>query len=136
MLGARAGIVCRERLRVLLPILVGVLLTACASGGVVPRGEESELAGSLMVQNRSWKPVTVYIAKGGQLWRLGTVDASRGRSFSPDQLSFAADGRDAYLVARPPAGDPFRSEAFTFSLGRATTWTIENAGAMSRLAVR
>jgi hypothetical protein len=144
--GTRSVIVCRERLRVLLPILVGVLLTACVSGGVGSRAEGSELSAgeddggeisaALVVQNRSWKPVTVFVSKNGELRRLGNVDASRQRTFSLNQLPFAVDGRDHYLVARPLAGESFRSEAFAFSLERTTVWTIENKTAMSRLAVR
>lgn len=134
--GACSGIVHRKRRRVLLPILAGALLTACASGGTSSRIEGSEPSGTLMVQNRSWKPMTVFVSKNGEVRRLGDVEASSGRVFALDQIPFPVDGRDGYLLARPMAGAPVRSQAFAFSPGRTTVWTIENASTMTRLVVR
>jgi hypothetical protein len=141
--GTWSAIVCRERLRVLLPLFAGALLTACVSGGVGSRAEGSELSNdgselsdALVVQNRNWKPVTIFMSKNGELRRLGDVEASSGRIFSLAQLPFMADGRDHYLVARPLTGESVRSEAFAFPMGRTTIWTIEKTSAMSRLAVR
>jgi hypothetical protein len=128
--GFRAVIVCRERLRVLLPILVGALLTACVSGGIGSRAEGSELSGAEEDGSE------LFVSTNGELRRLGNIDPSRERTFSLAQLPFAVDGRDHYLVARPLAGESLRSEAFAFSLERTTVWTIENKTAMSRLAVR
>jgi hypothetical protein len=117
-------------------MFAGALLAACASGGASSRTEESRLSGTLLVDNRGWKPVTVYISRRGELRRLGNVDAVSGRSFGLDQLAFAVDGRDEYLVARPLAGEPMRSEPFTFAPGRTTVWTIESVAAKSRLETR
>jgi hypothetical protein len=135
---APSRIVSRARLRVLLSILAGAALSGCASGGIGVDldPQESEPSGALMVQNRSWKPMTVYVSKSGELRRLGDVEASSGRVFTLDQLPFTVDGRDGYLVARPLAGEPIRSEAFAFSQGRTTVWTIEKASTMTRLVVR
>jgi hypothetical protein len=132
---ARSGIVSRC-LRVLLPILIGTMLGACASGGGGAHTEESDRPSALMVQNRSWMPVTVYVSKSGVMRRIGAVEATSGRVFVLDELPFTPDGRDQYLVARPLSGDAVRSEAFAFSPGRTTIWTIEKAGSMSRVVVR
>jgi hypothetical protein len=134
----RSTIACRARLRVLMPILAGALLTACASGGggAGYRAGTPELSSNLVVKNNSWDPVTVYVATSGQPLRVGSVDATSTRSFSLDSFRSAMEGRDAYLVARPLAGRPFRSEGFAFWPGHTTIWTIENRSALSQLVVR
>jgi hypothetical protein len=134
--GARWIKVGWERRRALLPLLVGAVLIACASGGVGATTAGSERSGALVVQNNSWKPVTLFLSRNGEFRRLGEVEAAGARVFSVDQLPFAVEGRDVYLVGRPVAGETFRSEPFAFSLARTTVWTIENKTAMSRLAVR
>jgi hypothetical protein len=134
--GARLGIVCRERLRVLLPILVGVWLSACATVGGGPSSEASDDSGALVIENNSWSAVTVYLLASGQPWRLGSVESASARSFALDQHRYALSGRDVYLIARPLAGQPFHSDAFVIPMGRTTVWRIENATAMSTLLMR
>jgi hypothetical protein len=132
---ARSGVVGRERLRVMLPIITFALFTACASGGATYSDEEP-VRSNLVVENNSWGPVTVYISSSGQPWRLGAVDGSSKRTFSLDKFRSAVDAGAVYLVARPLAGNPFRSETFTFSLGGSATWTIEAAPEMSHVVLR
>jgi hypothetical protein len=136
MSGAWSRIVCRDRRRMLLPIFAWALLTACASSGAGYHDEALERPSTLTVENHSWAPVTVYIARDGVPWRLGDVEASSGRSFSLSSFGFTTDGRDVYLVARPLAGSSFRSEEFAFMQGRTTVWTIENASSLSTVVMR
>jgi hypothetical protein len=122
---------------VLLPIIACTLLAACASGGNGYHAEEArERPSGLVVENHMWAPVTVYILRSGQPSRLGNIDGLGQRSFSLDKLRFAVDGSDVYLVARPLAGQPFRSEPFTFFRGGTAIWTIENSSQLSHVVLR
>jgi hypothetical protein len=135
--GARSVIACRKRLRVLLPLLVGALLAACASGGGTGAGYRDDAttpSTTLLVENNSWGPVTVYISTGGKPWRLGAIDGFNRWSFSLDKLRSSIETGDVHLVAL--AGTAFRSEPFALPVGRTTVWTIENTIAMSHVAVR
>jgi hypothetical protein len=133
---ARSGIVCRERLRPLLSIVACVLFAACASGGAGSRAEVPELTRNVVIENHSWGPVTIYMSMGGPPMRLGDVDGMGRRTFSLNQFRAAMDAHDVYLVARPLAGQSFRSEAIPFFPGRTTVWTIENVSSLSQLVVR
>lgn len=112
-------------------------MTACASGGLGQRAREMEAGPtSVVIENNSWDRVTVYISRGDQLWRLGDVGALSKAEFPMQRLGFFADGRTTFLVARPLAGQQFRSEQFMFPQGGIATWTIENQSGLSHVSVR
>lgn len=113
-------------------------ITACASGGGIGMRAQQMDQGptSVVVENNSWDRVTVYISRGDQLWRLGDVGALSHASFPMQRLGFFADGRSTFLVARPLAGQQFRSEQFMFPSGGIATWTIENQSGLSHVSVR
>ena len=114
-----------------------VMLGACASSGAVGRAAAaSEGSAGLVVENNSWNRVTVYISRGGQLWRLGEVNALEKLRVSPNRIGFVADGRSTFLVAYPLAGDSFRSEPFSFPMGGMAVWTIENQSGLSHVSLR
>ncbi|HKO15602.1 MAG TPA: hypothetical protein VJU87_05145 [Gemmatimonadaceae bacterium] len=115
------------------------LLGACASSGSVGQRAAAAAAGGagdLVVENNSWDRVTVYLERGGQLWRVGDVGALDKTRFSMKQLGPLVDGRNTYLVAHPIAGSSFRSESFLFPMGSTAVWTIENQSGLSHVVVR
>jgi hypothetical protein len=129
--------VCRHV--VIASLLAGAsMMAACASAGVGARAQQWEEAAatSIVIENNSWDRVTVYISRGEQLWRLGDVGALSHAEFPMQRFGFLADGRTTYLVARPLAGQQFRSEQFIFPSGGVATWTIENQAALSHVSVR
>lgn len=112
-------------------------MSACASGGGVGlRAQQMDAGSAVVIDNNSWDRVTVYISRGDQLWRLGDVGALSHAQFPMQRLGFFADGRGTYLVARPLAGQQFRSEQFMFPTGGIATWTIENQSGLSHVSVR
>jgi hypothetical protein len=112
-------------------------MTACASsGGVGLRAQQMQAPTSVVIENNSWDRVTVYISRGDELWRLGDVGALSKTEFPMNRLGFFADGRSTFLVARPLAGQQFRSEQFMFPTGGIATWTIENQSGLSHVSVR
>jgi hypothetical protein len=112
-------------------------ISACASGGLGQRVQESNVASSaVVIENNSWDRVTVYITRGDQLWRLGDVGALARTEFPVTRLGFIADGRSTYLVAHPLAGQQFQSEQFMFPTGGVAVWTIENQSGLSHVSVR
>jgi hypothetical protein len=119
-------------------IVGAVTMTACASAGGV--GTRAAAYGSsptsVVIENNSWDRVTVYISRGDQLWRLGDVGALARTEFPIQRLGFLADGRSAFLVAHPLAGQSFRSEQFMFPTGGIAIWTIENQAGLSHVSVR
>ncbi|HYD53456.1 MAG TPA: hypothetical protein VEA99_12545 [Gemmatimonadaceae bacterium] len=67
---------------------LALLLAACAGGG---RARPPEPATYLQVRNQSWLDQTVYVVRGGQRTRLGTVTgSSTGRFRIPASLIFGA----------------------------------------------
>lgn len=123
---------------VLASLVVGAsTMTACASsGGVGFRAQQMQAPTSVIIENNSWDRVTVYISRGDELWRLGDVGALSKTEFPMNRLGFFADGRSTFLVARPLAGQQFRSEQFMFPTGGIATWTIENQSGLSHVSVR
>jgi hypothetical protein len=114
-----------------------MMLGACASSGAVGHAAAaSEGAAGLVVENNSWNRVTVYISRGGQLWRLGEVNALEKLQVPPTRIGFVTDGRSTFLVAYPLAGDAFRSEPFSFPMGGMAVWTIENQSGLSHVSLR
>lgn len=112
-------------------------ITGCASGGGVGfRAQQMQAPTSVVIENNSWDRVTVYISRGDELWRLGDVGALSKTEFPMNRLGFFADGRSTFLVARPLAGQQFRSEQFMFPTGGIATWTIENQSGLSHVSVR
>lgn len=111
---------------------------ACATGGGVGyRAAAADGASSaILIENNSWDPVTVYVSRSGQLWRLGDVPALGKIRFSAQRIGFVADGGTTYLVARPLAGRTYRSEPFMFPRGGVAVWTIENQTGLSHISVR
>lgn len=121
----------------LVMLLSGAGLTACASAGVGARAAAAGVAASsVVVENNSWDRVTVYISRGDQLWRLGDVGALGRTEFPIQRFGFLADGRSTFLVAHPLAGRSFRSEQFMFPTGGVAVWTIENQSGLSHVSLR
>jgi hypothetical protein len=130
------AIICRHL--VIASVMAGAsTMAACASsGGVGLRAQQMEAPTGVVIENNSWDRVTVYISRGDQLWRLGDVGALSHAQFPMQRLGFLADGRTTFLVARPLAGQQFRSEQFMFPSGGIATWTIENQSGLSHVSVR
>jgi hypothetical protein len=129
----------RSRVRRSARLVTGVLgaaaLAACAPvtrAGETPR----PAAGAVVVRNYKADYVTIYIARrGGMTWRLGELSGFGDRMFSLP-ASALADVDEVYLVARPLAGQPFRSESFVIPSGATAVWTIEGQTSLSHVAVR
>jgi len=124
--------------RAWLAITIGAwMLSGCTTNGrIAERAMSPTRAGAVVVENNSWDHVTIFIARNRSTWRIGDVSALSRGTFPLDQIGLVADGHDAVLVARPLAGEPFRSAEFSLSAGGTFTWTIENAAAISHLTVR
>jgi hypothetical protein len=118
-----------------------LLLGACASGGaradqsvVDDAVEQGEAPTHVVVNNRSWDQVTVYISQGTATWRLGEVSAMTQRTLPLKHVGKWLLGRTAQFVGRRLAGASLRSESFDVNPGMGVpTWTIENHGAFSYL---
>jgi hypothetical protein len=136
---APSRLVRRAPLGALLTIIAWTLFTGCASGGasyVDQAAQAPEPSTALFVENNSWSRVTVYLAISGQSTRIGDVESMSRRTFSLEKVSTAQNASDLYFIARPLAGQPFRSQSFMYSPGRKTVWTIENQSSLSQLVVR
>jgi hypothetical protein len=135
-----------DRRLVVLPVMMLALLGACASGGVGTRAEQgvaddgaeqSEAPTHIVVNNRSWDQVTVYVSQGTAEWRLGEVAPMTQRTLPLRHLGASLLGRSAQFVGRRLAGASLRSESFDVSPGMGVpTWTIENHGAFSFVLFR
>jgi hypothetical protein len=141
-----SGSVGRDRRFIVLPVMLVALLGACASSGIETHAEpgvaqdsaeESGAPTHVIVNNRSWDQVTVYITESGTAWRLGEVAAMTERTLPLRQVGASLLGRSAQLVARRVSGAPVRSESFDVSPRMGIpAWTIENHGAFSSLLIR
>jgi hypothetical protein len=131
----------RDRRLVVLRVVMLGLLGACASGGAGIRAERSvaddaaertDAPTHVVVNNRSWDQVTVYVSQGTAEWRLGEVAPMTQRTLPLKQVGASLLGRSAQFVGRRLAGASLHSESFDVSPGMGVpTWTIENHGAFS-----
>lgn len=114
-------------------LLAAAALSACASAA---RSENalSPVTTRLLVRNFSPEHVTLYLAGRGSKWRLGEI-AGSGDVTLPVPRWALADIGEVYLVARPLAGRPFRSESFFLPRGGTAIWTIESHPAMSHVVL-
>jgi hypothetical protein len=121
-------------LRMVASILAFASLAACATPGRSALAP-SPAAAQVVVHNYNWDRLTVYLTRRGSSWRLGAIDAFGEAKFVVPHAALAV-AEEVYLVARPIAGRPFRSEAFVFSVGGTADWTIQNQVALSSVMVR
>ena len=122
------------RFRSITCALAAAALGACAPAGR-PESGPSPVVSRVLVHNYGWDNVTLYLAQRGTLWRIGDVSGLSDVNL-PIPRRVLADLDEVYLVARPIAGRPFRSEPFMFPRGTTAIWTIENPPAMSHVALR
>jgi hypothetical protein len=114
------------------------LLGACASSQLEPDelGVEPSVT-TLRIENNSWDRITVYAVTGaGQRISLGPVDANDSKTFSSRVFRSLARGSGTYLIARPLAGNPFRSDTFTLPVSGQVVWTVHNQRSLSSLVIR
>jgi hypothetical protein len=125
--------------RVFIVALVGgmAMLPACASSDALSdRGSSQPGISGLIIRNNNWNDMTVYLVQGGARLRVGEVSGFSQEVFPAARLGMLTGGTGAFLVARPLAGRPFRSENLTFTPGRTLVWTIENQPSHSYLSLR
>jgi hypothetical protein len=123
-----------SHVRSLACVLAAAALAACAPAGHL-ESAPSPAANRILVHNQSWARVAVYLARRGDLWRLGELDGLSDGSFSVPRWA-SADLDEVYFVARPLAGTSFRSESFSFAGGATAVWTIASQSTMSYVALR
>jgi hypothetical protein len=129
-----------------LSLMVVMPLGACASAGTGSHMDRHVTEGSsawsgaptsVVVMNRSWDRVTVYVAQGTIEWRLGDVEPMSERTLALNNVGVSLLGRSANFVGRRLAGGTFRSEAFNvMANGGVPHWTIENYAAYSYVMMR
>jgi hypothetical protein len=100
------------------------------------RGAPTFEPAGLVIRNNNWNPMTIYLVQGGARLRVGQVEGFSQEVFPAARLGMLTGGTDTFLVARPLAGRPFRSDNLVFTPGRMLVWTIENQPAHSYLSVR
>ena len=136
-LGGRLRAAIHTRLSIVALAAAMATLGGCAtSGGMATRRASNVEPSGLIVQNNSWNQVTVYLLQGGARLRVGEVAGFSTQVFPGSRLGMMTGGTGTFLVARPLAGTPFRSENLMFTPGRMLVWTIENQPAHSYLSLR
>ena len=136
-LGGRLRAAINTRLSIVALAATMATLGACATlGGMAPRRASNSQPSGLIVQNNGWNQVTVYLIQGGARLRVGEVAGFSTQVFPGNRLGMMTGGSSTFLVARPLAGTPFRSENLVFTAGRTLVWTIENQPAHSYLSLR
>lgn len=141
----RSGRVSHARLA-MLPAILLMPLGACASGGVgspaEPRAAEvapsrSDAPTRIVVDNRSWDQVTVFIVVGSAQLRLGDVEPMTRRSLALKGAQSVLGHGSAYFVGRRLAGSVFRSESFDVNPeGGTPSWTIDSHAPFSYVLIR
>jgi hypothetical protein len=136
----------RERLHIVLPVIVCVMLGACASVGVRPHAAQREAASTdapngaptqVVVSNHSGERMTVYVSYGAAVWRLGDVEPAGDRIFPLGNVGRSLLDRTTFFIGRTLAGATLRSETFEVHPGEGNpTWTIEAHTAVSFVTLR
>ena len=116
-------------------IASALLLSSCAALGPAAERHSRE-RNTLLVQNRGWDDVTVYVVRGETDIRVGVVQALSSRMF-PLPSSVAGPGTPIRLRGRKRLQDEvFTSHAFNMSPGEVARWTIEALPTLSSLFIR
>lgn len=141
-----SGCVCRARLLVVLPVMALVLLGGCASAGIGTHEERrvadegfdpGDAPTQVVVNNRSWERVAVYITQNTEAWHLGEVEPMTRRTLPLKNAGEHLLGHTASFVGRPVAGTALHSESFSVNPGGGIpTWTIESSAALSSVSFR
>ena len=113
----------------LVAALLGAALPACAHKGEAGEGDESvpppnvELA--LEIENHNWSDIVIYLVRGTNVERLGTVGSLKTETFVlPFRRLGSGDARlRAYPIGGPAA---FTSENLYVQPGQMVKWTLEN----------
>jgi hypothetical protein len=116
--------------------VAALLLLACAHRGEVDPGDHDQNAEvALEVESHSWSDIVIYLVRGGNTERLGTVGALNTETFvfPYRRLGPGADVRlRAYPIGGPAA---FTSEALLVQPGQWIKWTLESDLSRSLLGV-
>jgi hypothetical protein len=125
--GNKTRIAARRTLRA---VLLASLLSGCAPDDErEPPASRSIVADVIIaVDNRSWRPMSIYVEAGQTEHSLGAVPGRSSRSFSLP--SGAGDSTtDLQLEARERhAGARVRSRVFRVSSGQRISWTLQRSG--------
>jgi hypothetical protein len=128
----------RSSLHTITLIAALALSSACASSQLEPG--ELGVAPSITtvrIENNSWDRITVYaMTAAGQRISLGHVDANSSQTFASKSLRSLSPGSGTYFIARPLAGDPFRSDTFMLPMNGQVVWTVHNQRALSKVVIR
>lgn len=124
-----------RRNRIIILVACLLLLSGCAALG--PAAERySRERNTLIVQNRGWDNVTVYVVRGEAAIRIGDVQALSSRVF-PLPSSVTGSGMPIQLRGlRRLQDEVFTSPAFDVQPGEEVRWTIESHATLSHVFVR
>jgi len=143
----RSGSVYRRLSHGALPVMMCVLLGACASAGAARHvepvaapsaTEKREVPTHVVVNNRSGDRVTVFISQGSGTWRLGEVEPYSRQALPLKTVATGLlCGTPAFFIGRPRMGAPYRSDVFAVNASDGIpTWTIGTSTAFSYASLR
>jgi hypothetical protein len=125
----------RRRTKLITSALLVQLLAGCAALGppIDPYAIERN---ALVVQNRGWEDVTVFVVRGDAAIRIGVVQGLSSRVFV---LPSAVTGSGLTLQLRGQrriTDQAFTSHIFNMQPGERASWTIEPLPSLSHVVVR
>jgi len=115
-----------------------LVLSGCASMGSTVEGdaESGDSGVGLLVQNRHWRDVVVFVTRGGARNRLGMVTSNSSRDFRLRQ-DFVAGGYTVTLRVEVVGSDEsLRSGPVTVSRGSMVIWRLRPVLTQSDVSVR
>ena len=111
-------------------------LVGCARHRQLASAETAEDAVVLIVDNRNWQDLVIYVVHDGSRSRLGLVVAARTASFTLAP-SYVTKGGELYFIADPVgATRSYSSERVVVQPGQYIEWTLESGLERSSLLVR
>jgi hypothetical protein len=125
----------RRRIPLLTTALCSLLAAGCAALGppIDPYAIERN---ALVVQNRGWEDVTIFVVRGDAAIRIGVVQGLSSRVFV---LPSAITGSGLTLQLRGErriTDQAFTSHVFNVQPGEMASWTIEALPSLSHVIVR
>lgn len=128
----------RHCARVTVVIAGLALFPACAtSGSGHDESNPVPATTTVTIENQSWDHISVYmVTAAGQRVGLGRVEGNSVMTFSARTVGALAAGAGTYFIARPLAGQTFRSETFTLPFRGRVIWTIQNQRSLSQVILR
>lgn len=106
-------------------ILGGVVACSRAMGSPM-RGGGADGSVQVKVENQNWSDMRIYVVRGGERRRLGSVTTFTSRTFTVPESFLQASGQVRLLARGLASGETETTRPILVNPGDVVTWNLKN----------